>query len=121
MHLQKPDVLVLLKTTSPFSLALPVFDPLRTISWGHAQDALNSYQRADFPQDVKKMRVSTLQEVRVFRPRACLILNKCKWLCLCFCLSGWRSLFAAHTNILYRRFRFHRVSVRRERFKKPHL
>lgn len=48
----------------------PRFWSSPTISRGDTQEALNPYQRADFPRERKKMRVSTLQEVGVCGPAA---------------------------------------------------
>lgn len=72
------------KKASLFFLA-PCLWSSQTISRGDAQEAPNSYQRADFPRDGKKMRAPALQEVGVYGPRAA-----STWICGNDCVCGWR-------------------------------
>lgn len=58
------------KKCLPVLPRLSAFDLLRQYPGATPRKALNSYQRADFPRDRKKMRVPALQEVRVDGPGA---------------------------------------------------
>lgn len=116
----------LFKSASLFLPRLPSFDLLRQYPGASPRKLENSYQRADFSRDRKKMRVPALQEVGVW-PRGCVYLDMCEWLWLRVFACGWVQkwtrvkvdsvVFLRARNVLFQRSRFSEIRTGKGRRK----